>query len=492
MNATVKSMDADTKRGWPGYGTVWRWHFYAGLFCIPFVLILTITGAIYLFKPQVEANFNQPFNNLTVTGHRATAEAQVLAALAAVPGSKLNSYELPESPQSAVRVFVGNGEEKFRVTVHPETLEILQKEEEDWRLMKVVHRIHGDLLLGDRGSNLVELAASWAIVMFITGLYLWWPRNTSNLAGIVYPRLDRGQRVFWRDLHAVTGLWISFFVLFLLISGLPWAKSWGGLLKEVRQIGVVQKVQPDWTTGRSSELADRKLMNTPAVADKTGGDEHADHIPAGHEDHSHSHADHSHAPATPPKPKVDYSALDRLIASVQPLNLAPPVMISPPSKKLPSWAGGSATDWTARSDAQNRPLRVNLTLDAETGAIKSRKNFADKPLLDRIIGYGIAIHEGQLFGWFNQLLGVVTALGLLLMMASAVVLWWRRRTPRTLGAPKANQAGSKFAYGLVGIMVTLGVLLPFLGITMILVWLIERFVLRRIPAASNFLGLRTC
>ena len=37
------------------YRTIWRWHFYAGLFCIPFVLWLALTGSIYLFKPQVEA-----------------------------------------------------------------------------------------------------------------------------------------------------------------------------------------------------------------------------------------------------------------------------------------------------------------------------------------------------------------------------------------------------------------------------------------------------
>jgi uncharacterized iron-regulated membrane protein len=219
----------------------------------------------------------------------------------------------------------------------------------------------------------------------------------------------------------------------------------------------------------------------PASAMADGG-EHADH---------QGHAEHNHA-GEMQKNKIDYSALDRLIATVLPLNLPAPVLISPPSKKLPAWAMGSAADWTARSDTQNRPLRVNLILDANTGAIKSRKNFADKPLLDRIIGYGVAAHEGQLFGWFNQALGVFTALSLLLMMASAVVLWWRRRSPGTLGAPKANQAVPKFAYGLVGIIVTLGVLLPFLGITMILVLLTERWVLRYIPTTRNFLGLREC
>lgn len=128
-------------------------------------------------------------------------------------------------------------------------------------------------------------------------------------------------------------------------------------------------------------------------------------------------------------------------------------------------------------------------LDGSTGTNKSRKDFSDRPLLDRIIGYGIAIHEGQFFGWFNQALGVFTALGLLLMMVSAVVLWWRR-SPCTLGVPKANQAVPKFAYSLVGIIVMLGVLLPFLGITMVVVLLTERWVLRYIPAMRNFLGLK--
>lgn len=36
------------------YQTVWRWHFYAGLIFLPFLLILAVTGGVYLFKPQIE------------------------------------------------------------------------------------------------------------------------------------------------------------------------------------------------------------------------------------------------------------------------------------------------------------------------------------------------------------------------------------------------------------------------------------------------------
>jgi uncharacterized iron-regulated membrane protein len=452
------------------YNTIWRWHFYAGLFCIPFVLVLSISGAIYLFKPQVEAVLDQPYNQLVVTGKPASPVEQVKAALIAVPGTVLNAYELPETLHSAVRVLLGRDKDLTRVYVHPETLKILKIDHEDDKLMRVVHRLHGNLLIGDSGSYLVELAASWAIVMLITGLYLWWPSNLNGMAGIVYPRLNKNGRVWWRDLHAVTGFWISFFTLFLLLSGLPWAKSWGGLLKEVRHMSSGKVVQQDWTTGRTSELAEIQRMNMAA----DGESEHANHM-------EHKHVTHQHGTNEMSQAKQDYSALDGLVANVQPLHLAAPVLISPPSKKSP--------EWTAKSDSQNRPLRVNLVLDASSGEIKSRKDFADRPLLDRIIGYGVAIHEGQLFGWFNQLLGLLTALGLILLSVSAIIMWWRRRTPRVLGAPPFNRKSAPYSLGLVILIGLLGLLLPFLGITLVAVLLVERWLLRYIPTTRNFLGL---
>ncbi len=136
--------------GWLNYRTVWRWHFYAGLFCIPFVIWLSITGPIFLFKPQIERWLDRPYDNLGVAGPRATAEAQVKAALLAVPGSNLHYYELPTSPQSATRIIVGRQTEEFRVYIHPQTLQILNFINEDKRPMKIVSRLHGELLIGDR------------------------------------------------------------------------------------------------------------------------------------------------------------------------------------------------------------------------------------------------------------------------------------------------------------------------------------------------------
>ncbi len=452
---------------WPGYNAVWRWHFYAGLFCLPFVLWLATTGSIYLFRPQIEALLDRPYARLADAVPPAPARAQVEAAVRAVPGSVLHRYELPDTPARAVQIVVGRGRAETRVYVHPRTLAILKRIDEDRRPMRVLFRLHGELLAGAAGSVLVELAASWAIVMILSGLFLWWPRG-GGIAGVVYPRIGTRGRPLWRDIHAVTGFWVSLSALALLLSGLPWATSWGAYLKTIRAVAAGQAVRQDWAAGHGDALRARAMADAGTRA-----------MMAEHAEHGGMAMAH---------PAVPYAPLDRLVAAVRPLALAPPVLIAPPT--------GPGQPWTAKSDAANRPRRAELTLDGATGRILSRRDFADRPLVDRIVGYGVAGHEGQLFGWANQLLGLLTAAGLATVTVSGAVMWWRRRPAGTLGTPAAAGSapaaagGARHAGGFAALLVALGLLLPLMGLSMLAVLLAERTVLRRLPAPRRWLGLR--
>lgn len=450
------------------YRTVWRWHFYAGLFCIPFVLWLATTGTIFLFKPQIENYLDRPYDHLSIQ-QRASASQQAEAALAAVPGSTLDAYELPHTPTSAAQILVDKGTQQFRVYIHPQTMQVLHVVNEDMRLENVVFRLHGELLMGNYGSAIVELAASWAVIMIITGLYLWWPRNAKGLGGVLYPRLRQGQRIFWRDIHAVMGIYVSFFALFLLFTGLPWAKSWGTYLKAWRHLANGHAVHQDWTTSTSEQLAAR--------AARTGGDMAGMQMGGGSEHAGHGH--HMHHMMSEPDA---YKPLDSMIATVAPLQLANPVLISPPMQM-----GGN---WTAKSDTRDRPLRVDLVLDSTTGAILKRTDFHSKPWLDRVIGTGIAAHEGQLFGVANQLLSLFTTTGLVTLSLSGFMMWWRRRPEGVLGAPVPLRR-IRLSWALMAFLVVFGIYMPFLGGSMILVVLVERFILRKIAAARSWLGLYT-
>lgn len=445
------------------YRTVWRWHFYAGLFCIPFVLWLATTGSIYLFKPQIEAWLDRPYEHLQIASQRASAASQVEVALAAVPGANLHYYQLPRSAGSAVQIIVGRGTQEFRVYVNPFTLHVLKVVNEDHRFMNRIFYLHGELLLGDRGSWIVETAASWATIMILTGLYLWWPRNTAGLAGVLYPRLGQRKRIFWRDIHAVTGIWVSLFALLFLLSGLPWAASWGSYLDAARKITSKAIIHMDWTTGRSSVIAKRLAMDKNGLAAKAI-------------DHS-AHAGHERV-GTPVSD--GYAPLNILIPAVGQLHFAFPVLISPPA--IPNGP------WTAKSDSQDRVLRDQVVLDPATGAVLSRLNFNQLPWVDRIVGIGVAAHEGHLYGWLNQLVNLCTAIGLILLCASAVVLWWRRRSEGVLGAP-AKSENTRLTVAFAVLLFVLALYLPLFGLTLLTVIAIERFVLRRLPAAQRWLGL---
>ena len=453
---------AESASNWPDYRAVWRWHFYAGLFSIPFVIVLSISGAIYLFKPQVEAWADRDCDQLSLSGPRASVESQVRAALAAHPESTPSGYELPRTAAASGRVLLRRGGKTVRVAVHPETLAIMKTQAEDERFMRWLFRLHGELLMGDRGSNLVELASSWTIVMIVTGIYLWWPRNAKGLAGVLYPRLRHGKGLLFRDLHGVIGMWASLLALFLLATGLPWAKFWGSYFKWGRQMTGTAVAQQDWTTGSRESIS---------------GGGHDGHATGGAPAKSAGRGGRRGKPLMP----EDLAAFDRVASAVAPLELEYPVVVG-----APSTSGGR---WTAKSMTQNRTRRVNLELDGTTGQIVEREDFADRHWVDRVVGTGIAAHEGQLFGWANQALGVFTALGLVLISVTGVIMWWRRRDAGVLGAPRVL-AAPRLAWGLLALIALMAVYLPLFGASLIVVLAAERLVLARVPWLRVWLGLR--
>ena len=104
------------------YPVLWRWHFYAGLFCIPFVITLSISGAIYLFKPWFDAQAFEPYSQLVMVGERSSANEQIQTALAALPGSRFMSYRLPLEADDADRTSLADWGVAERATLHLATV----------------------------------------------------------------------------------------------------------------------------------------------------------------------------------------------------------------------------------------------------------------------------------------------------------------------------------------------------------------------------------
>jgi uncharacterized iron-regulated membrane protein len=129
-------------------------------------------------------------------------------------------------------------------------------------------------------------------------------------------------------------------------------------------------------------------------------------------------------------------------------------------------------------------------MSSQTAEILRREDFAQRHLIDRIVGFGIAAHEGQLFGLTNQLLGLATAIGLVTLSLSATILWWRRRAVGVLGAPLPT-GRPRWSFIIIAVISGLALYLPAMTASLGVVLLLEKLIFVRIPPISRWLGLST-
>lgn len=461
------------------YRAVWRWHFYAGLLVAPFAIFLAITGAIYLWQPQYEAWRYRDF--LTVSASSSTtSDSQLLttARAAAPAGWRAQSFQPAFAAGESAQVIFKPADNPspfgpgLTVFLDPHTGTVLGRLRDEDRLMNTVKTLHGTLFAGRLGRYVVELAASWALVLFLTGLYLAWPRPRFAVSGFLLPRLRSSGRTFWRDLHAVPAVWLAVATIFLLSTGLLWTQSAGAWYRTLSaalgqgtpresSAGAHRSALTGWSPPLKSGLAEKidALASAPPAAD-----EHAGH-------HDHAAPARSSAPL-PDGPFEHALPLDAIVAFAREHRVPEPFAVALPV--------GPTGVYSVLSD-RNQPFnRVYLHLDQYSGRILADVRFKDFGHLAQFFSWGIIAHEGRLFGLANQILGTLAALGVVLLGASGLVLWWQRRPPGQRAAPVSDSSLPRPV--LLGTF-ALAALLPLLAASLALLWLADRLLqCRRAPA----------
>ncbi len=459
------------------YRVVWRWHFYAGLFVVPFMVMLSLTGIIYLFKPQLDRLMYRNLMYVSPQSQAAAASEQLTAVRRVFPHARIASFQMGTQPDrsSAVPIHTSDGRE-ITVYVNPYTTQVLGVMDSEWNLQAVAVRVHGELMIGRVGDWLVELAACWGLVLLVSGLYLWWPRNGSRVWGVWLPRLNlKNRRVFWRDLHSVTGVYGALAIAFLILTGLPWASFWGTNFARIWDRYPAQQSPAGFkSVALTGSLNKTTEKNVPwAVEQMPMPQSKATSPDATHEHHS---AQRSSTPQTASSATV---SLDSIVALAKENNVRDGFTVTLPK---------GAEDVYTISAPTDDPLRqATLHVDQYSGNVLADVRWRDYSLVPKATEMGIALHEGVYFGLANQLLMLVAALAIIVLSVSGVVMWWRRRPAKTLGAP-AMPANFPLWKGAVVIILVMGLAFPLMGLSLVAVLLLDYLLLSRIPGLKAIFG----
>lgn len=441
------------------FQTMWRWHFYAGIIFAPFLIILAFSGAVYLFKPQIESYMYKDLYYVEETQERRlSVNAQAEKVREEYPGVSISGVSIFDQEERTTKFSTMLDGKPVSVFVDAYSGQVMGDMPVEKELMTIFKKLHSELIVGGTVANrFVELAACWAIILILTGLYIWWPRNRASIWGTVLPRLRSKGRVFWRDMHAVPAFWLSLGLLVLILTGLPWSGVMGEQINRVATATNTGYPAFSFSFGPKPE----SVTVTKDVAENVPWA--AENVPVP------SSVNNQYVPLT----------LNDAAGIAEMKGIQKPYTISSPQGE-----SGVFTIATSHS----RPFdNATLHVDQYSGAVLTDVRYADYGVMGKAITLGIALHEGKLFGLTNQLLGLILCIGLIGMMVSSFVMWRKRKPENGLGAPGRN-VDIKTKRAVTIIMLLLGLIMPLVGISIIVILLLDKLVFVRIKRLKAWLG----
>ncbi|WP_375195811.1 PepSY-associated TM helix domain-containing protein, partial [Sphingobium sp.] len=130
---------------------MWRWHFYAGLIVLPVLALMAVTGALYLYKPEIERAVYHDRIVLRSQG-QALPLSRLVAAVEQASGGHVTQLQRPARADESWRLMVG----RAIWFVDPHDGRVLGSLA-GGGVMKMVKDLHSLMITGPVGNRLVEV-----------------------------------------------------------------------------------------------------------------------------------------------------------------------------------------------------------------------------------------------------------------------------------------------------------------------------------------------
>lgn len=430
----------------------WRIHFWAAIIASPFALLATLTGLLYVFTPQIEAAMYGKLEQVTPAQTRLSLDQIVAAAQRFAPADlqlqnvqpgfqasdavKLSFAPRPSTDKPSTGEHQHHASAKpappsfgppmqaINVYVNPYTGEVLGSIAHADRFSTWAQDLHSKLLQSDNWRWMIELAASWLLVMLLTGVYLWWPRGQQS--GL--PQTGATGRNAWKQWHAFLGVLLAGMSLIILTTGITWSKFAGENVRFLRDISNQASPKPPRNL-QSNSANEQAALGWQAIWDTAK----------------------TRSPAVA-------------------------LQLAPPQQAQGVWR-------VSLADRSQPQQRFDLILDAYSGQTLYYAGWDKQTAFGKATAIGIPFHRGE-FGWWNQALLLVFGLGVLFSLISGWVMFFKRRKTGSSLMPRLLPGAWRSSPGLWLSAVLLWALLPLLAISSVVVIALEATLLRQKPSPT--------
>ncbi|MBS1664137.1 MAG: PepSY domain-containing protein [Bacteroidetes bacterium] len=215
-----------------------RWlGFISGLV----VFIIGLTGALYAYESELRSFFFRASLEVPVQqqplAHPDTLLNAAQGALGvqypvsrieydSIPGRSILFYSYKYNNEASLY---------WRRVVHakvafvnPYTAAVIKVEDVKWEFFSVVLAIHTSLMMGTVGSYIIGWSTVIFVVLLISGMILWWPKNKSAAKQRFAFRWKKATRFKRKnyDLHNILGFYACTVLVLIALTGLIWSFKW--------------------------------------------------------------------------------------------------------------------------------------------------------------------------------------------------------------------------------------------------------------------------
>jgi len=212
---------------------LWRIHHWAGLYCGILIAVLSLTGALAVFIPEIDLFIQKQYysvssshsNELRIGNSIATAQKQY-------PDMRGLIIDLPDMPGqvAGLNFFVGGDKklelQRFYFFVDAGKDEIVGTRNQQNSLANYMRQMHVRLYEGYWGRQLVGLGGIALLIVVLTGILIY--GNFMKRQPFPKIRKEKGLRILMADWHKILGISALAFNLIIAITG-----AWLGLQPKI-------------------------------------------------------------------------------------------------------------------------------------------------------------------------------------------------------------------------------------------------------------------